>query len=191
MESSEKSLAWICKSGKRINVLLCMRKPAIKTDVEKKFNSISLTRYKLKLKMADFVRHGLTYCINPRAKEGRVYCLTNRGINIARGIAREKSIPWNYSVPEIRNWSTYGWVACGNRRKNLLFEMMKKVKATTVNPTGRIKAEKIICETPRSYKYNLIKDFLKKGLLKKETVSGITIYSLRRKGKRIAEALKN
>lgn len=60
-------------------------------------------------------KHGLTHCLNPSAKENRVYWLTTRGRDVQRRLRKNRELqPLVIEFPEV-DWDLYGWASFRHR----------------------------------------------------------------------------
>lgn len=71
-------------------------------------------------------KQGLVRCLNPSAKENRVYWLTNRGKDIQRSIRKKRDLqPLVIEFPKV-DWNLHGWASFRHRAaiiKNLNGQM--------------------------------------------------------------------
>jgi len=182
--------AWLKNSRRKIAILLSINRPMTKTEIENKVrNDLSLSE-KSNIRLKGFILRKLIFCLNPDSREGRVYGLTDEGHVLAVRVSKEKGISWNYSNPDI-DWNIFGWIACGKRRRKKLKDIVSSGKAITSKPTPEHKSSELIKDTPRSYKYRLLVEFCKKGLLSKSVEKGISIYKPTEKAVLMAELLKS
>ena len=65
--------------------------------------------------VAKFVAKGLLICLNPEARNSRLYWLTDRGIKCRKRLHREAGLAYEeYDLPTI-DWSLYGWICYSHR----------------------------------------------------------------------------
>jgi predicted transcriptional regulator len=84
--------AWVVAGNKqRVNIIKALSKPMTPSETRKKSTTynprISLNNASDALR--SFVKQGLAICLNPKAKRGRLYKLTEEGKEIREELMRE------------------------------------------------------------------------------------------------------
>jgi hypothetical protein len=113
----------ISLSKRQRAVLEVMSKPKIPAEIR---NQIGLNKNSnLSSTIKKLVEMDLLKCLTPKARLGKLYGLTKKGIGLRKihGYAE-------YSQPKDVNWYLYGWVVCGKQRKAILKAMIPEVPMT-------------------------------------------------------------
>jgi predicted transcriptional regulator len=141
----------------------------------KKIKSISST-------LKELVSLGLIYCLNPRAKIGRLYGLTKKGIG-----ARKKFSFKDYCQPHDLDWNSYSYVVCGKQRRAIL-----KAMNVGMPMSSRLIRERANEYNPRISRTNandILQQFVRKKLAKKIKQGNRVLFRLTRNGDRIKKQL--
>jgi hypothetical protein len=113
----------ISLSKRQRAVLEVMSKPKIPAEIRdqiglNKGNNLSST-------IKELVRKNVLYCLRPKARLGKLYGLTKKGISL-----RKKVGFGDYHESRGIDWYLYGWVVCGKQRKAILKAMIPDVQMT-------------------------------------------------------------
>jgi predicted transcriptional regulator len=159
-----------------------MSKPKIPAEIREQVglnrgNNISST---LKI----LTNFGLLKCLTPKARVGKLYGLTEKGIRQRKWLLKEKGIPHRYVKPRL-NWNLYGWVVCGKQKRAILKAMKMPM------PLKYIK-EKAQEYNPRISRMNcndILQLFVKKGIVRKIRQAKKVILQLTKTGEKIRTQL--
>jgi DNA-binding PadR family transcriptional regulator len=173
---------WASKSSKRRLILLSLNQPMTKTEIERKLSATIGVHERKNFMIKEFIDMGLLRVVSSGRREGRVYSLTDAGKELAGIISRLENIPWHYSEPDI-DWNLYGSLVCGRRKLKVLGDIVKKGRVTTVREKYRVRVNECLKDMPRSYKYKVLDEFLKSGLVQKVVEKGVPIYTPTEKGR--------
>lgn len=164
-------------------VLEVMSKLKIPSEIReqiglKRSNNISST-------LKELLRLNLIYCLNPKAKVGKLYGLTVKGQKLRKKLLNEKSIPYSYSEPSQVNWNLYGWVICGKQKKAILkaIKMLLPLKYIKEN------AQKYNPMISRMNCNDILQLFVKKGIARKIRQNNRVIFNLTKTGEKIRNQL--
>ncbi len=152
---------WIKKEENQKKIILSLGQPLTAKQISRRTRiSVDTCSYLL----GKFVAKGIGVCLNPNARNSRLYWVTEVGFKCQKRLHRELSLPETmYDVPSV-NWELYGWV-CYNHRAaiiRILTEAMQpsemKRKLRSSKPNIKISANNI---------RDVIKLFLQKGIVQK------------------------
>lgn len=128
------SLLFIAKGDRRLEVFKLLYKPRTPSEIRRILNlSKKDTVYYI---LASFMEREIVVCLNPGARKGRLYFLTDKGKEDLITIVRDEKGDKNfevifYDIPQ-ELISYYSWVVSGGR-KRLIME--------TVDDTDRVAEE--------------------------------------------------
>lgn len=152
---------WVKDKERRMKVLLLMRLPLTAKQISLKLR-IKMSSCSRILK--DFTAKGLMVCLNPTAKNSRLYYLTELGIQYQSLLRQERNLPdKDIPLPNI-DWGLYGWICFSHRSaivKNITEPMQPsrmKRQIRRRNPDVKISANNI---------RDIIRLFEKKGVVKR------------------------
>lgn len=170
---------WLKKGEERIAVLRIMTKPMTPTEIGEK---IGLKR----IRVEGFLEKGIFKCLSPETKKGRVYGLTEEGQRRAMKLAKDENRIYTYFEPNI-DWYSYGWMTC-SKPARMIFKAVTTGRETAKEIDEYLKAPGGQLILTYSYKYKLLRDLVKKGLL---SVSGDKrkLFALTEKGKEIKNVI--
>ncbi|MCB4792179.1 MAG: hypothetical protein LHV68_09855 [Elusimicrobia bacterium] len=146
----------------------------IKSEIEEKVSSFIGIKGRASVKLKEFIDRGLIVFSNQAVREGRIYSLSETGRGIALEVAESGNFHWQYSEP-VLDWRLYGSIVCGRRKRKILHDIVEKGRITTILKHYHIKAE-LLRDTPRSYRYKILNDFLKSGVVQKIIEKGVPVY---------------
>ena len=161
---TSKVYKWIKNEENRKKILLSLRQPLTAKQISRKARiSVDTCSYIFgKLAAKDIVA-----CLNPSARNSRLYWVTELGQKCQEQLHQELSLPEKaYDIPSV-NWELYGWV-CFNHRAAIIrilteplqpSEMKRRLRY--LNSDIRISANNI---------RDVIRLFLRKGLVQKVVV---------------------
>ncbi|MBI4154067.1 winged helix-turn-helix transcriptional regulator [Candidatus Woesearchaeota archaeon] len=78
-----KEISFVLGSKQRTRIILALETPMTPTHLAKR-TGISLSN--MGTKLSDLQRHGIVECLTPRARKGRVYSLTPKGVRILKAV---------------------------------------------------------------------------------------------------------
>ena len=152
---------WIIKEEIRKTIILSMRQPLTAKQISRRTRiSVDTCSYVL----GKFAVKAIGVCLNPKARNSRVYWVTELGQECQRRLHRKLSLPEKkYDVPSV-NWELYGWV-CYNHRAAIIRILTEPMQPTSIkrrlrnrNPDVKISANNV---------RDIIKLFLEKGIVQK------------------------
>ncbi len=155
---------WIKKQENRKKIILSLGQPLTAKQISRRTRiSVDTCSYLL----GKCAIKSLVVCLNPNARNSRLYWVTELGRKHQERLRKELSLPDRaYDVPSV-NWELYGWV-CYNHRAaiiRILAEPMQpsemKRKLRNSKPNIKISANNI---------RDVIKLFLQKGIVQKTFV---------------------
>ena len=155
---------WITKEENRKKLLLSIRQPLTAKQISRETRiGVDTCSYLL----AKFAVKGIVACLNPNARNSRLYWVTELGQKCRERLHRQLSLPEKqYDVPSV-NWELYGWV-CYNHRSpiiRILTEPMQpsemKRRLRQIGSNVRISANNI---------RDIIRLFHEKGIVRKMSV---------------------
>ncbi len=152
---------WIRKEENREKVLVSMRQPLTARQISRKTGiRVDTCSYIL----GKFAGKGIASCLNPKAKNSRLYWLTEVGQGCQKRLHRELSLPEKtYDLPSV-DWELYGWVCYKHRTAivRVLIEPMQpaemKRRLRQFGSNVRISANNI---------RDIVRLFLQKGIVQK------------------------
>ena len=152
---------WTKKEDRRKKILIALKQPLTAKQVSKKtgipLDTCSYTITKL-------ASRALVTCLNPKARNSRLYWITGVGRQCRRQLHQDLNLPEKaYDVPSV-NWDLYGWV-CYSHRAAIIRSITSPMQPSEVKrvlrvyrPNIRISANNI---------RDVIKLLLEKGLVQK------------------------
>ncbi len=152
---------WIAKEDNRKKTVLSMNQPLTAKQISRRTRiTVDTCSYLL----AKFAAKGIAACLNPNARNSRLYWVTDIGQKYQKRLHLELSLPEKqYDVPSV-NWELYGWV-CFNHRAaiiRILAEPMQpaeiKRKLRQIGSDIKISANNI---------RDIVRLFLQKGIVQK------------------------
>ena len=165
----------ISLSKRQRAVLEVMSKPKIPAEIR---DQMGLQKSNISSTIKELVGMNLIYCLTPKARLGKLYGLTKKGIRL-----RKKLGFGDYYQPQNIDWYLYGWVVCGKQRKAILKAMVPGVpmslrqireRALEYNPRlSRTNTNDVLQKLTKAK--ILEKDRLKKGIAFHLITQGIRI----------------
>ena len=114
--------------------------------------------------MTKFAAKGLVICLNPKARNSRLYWITGVGRQCRRQLHQDLNLPEKaYDVPSV-NWDLYGLV-CYTHRAAIIRSMTSPMQPSEVKRVLRIHRANIRISTNNIR--DVIKLLLEKGLVQK------------------------
>jgi len=163
-------------SKRQSAVLEVMSKPKIPAEIR---NQIGLKRTNnLSATIKELVNWGFIHCLNPKARLGKLYGLTKKGIR-----TRKKLGFTEYCQPHDIDWDLYGYLVSGKQRRTILKAMNESLPMSS-----RLIRERVHEYNPRISRTNandVLQQFVRKGLAKKIEQGKGVLFGLTKKGQKI------
>ncbi len=165
-------------SKRKRAVLEVMSKPKAPSEIRKQIglrrgNNISST-------IKELLSLNLIYCLNPKARTGKLYGLTIKGRSF-----RNKAGIYNYSQPNNINWNLYGWIVCGKQKKAILRAMIRLMPLKYI----RERAKEYSPKVSRTNANDILQLFVGKRIAMKMRQGCRVLFKLTKTGQRIREQL--
>ena len=186
------SYNWVKSVTVLENTIKVLSKPKIPTEIAE---AMKLKNIRSDI-LSVLLKSGIVRILNPKAKLGRLYGLTETGQKVRKRLLKETGLPYSYSEPKEDSsfWYSYGRVVSGLQRKAIIKAVNK------ANEKGKIKlgmTPREIRTTAREYNKRISRsnanetliNLVKEGLLKFEKLNGRVTYSLTKKGLKIQQQL--
>lgn len=161
-------------------VLEVMSKPKTPAEIR---DQISLNKTQnLSLTLNNLVKSGLIYCLNPKARTGKLYGVTKKGIKV-----RRKQGFKDYHQLDGVDWNKYGFVVSGRQRRAIL----KILDINIPMPVRLIRerAQEYNRHISRINTYDVLKEFSKAKLVQKKRVNHNLFFKLTSSGQKIKQQL--
>ena len=114
--------------------------------------------------MTKFAAKGLVICLNPKARNSRLYWIMGVGRRCRRQLHQDLNLPEKaYDVPGV-NWNLYGWV-CYSHRAAIIRSMTSPMQPSEVKRVLRVHRPNIRISANNIR--DVIKLLLEKGLVQK------------------------
>jgi len=155
-------------------ILLAFSVPKTPRQVEKE-----LVIKKLKLK--PYLEKCLIKPLNPEARKGRLYTLTNKGRKLLK-LSCTNNI--NKS-----GWDLIGWVMASPQQRLVVLKVMDSTKRTSENI--RLRATKYNTHLTRISTKQILKELISKGLIETELIGRKRYYWIIKKGTEIINVISN
>ena len=154
-------------------ILLSFSSPHTPRQVEKKLK-------RKKLKMKPFLNKILLRVLNPKARKGRLYILTNKArclLNVP-GIKNEKG----------KNWDVVGWALASSRQRLVIIKVIDSLTRTSENIRER--ASKYNPHLSRISTKGILKELIKRDLVQSKMTEGKRYYWISEKGRLVRGRLE-
>lgn len=178
-------LEWIKSEERRKKILLLMRLPLTAKQISSKLR-IEASCCSRTLK--DFEAKGLAVCLNPTARNSRLYHLTELGRQSQDLLRKELNLPdKDIPLPNV-DWDLYGWI-CFSHRSSIIKNITEPMQPSNMkrqirrrNPEVKISANNI---------RDIIRLFEKKEVVKKVYIrkKAHPRYELTEVGKQLQDVL--
>ena len=128
---------WTAKEENRRRILISIKQPLTAKQISKKTRiNLDTCSYVL----GRFVSKGLSVCLNPDARNSRLYWLTDLGRSCQQRLRQELNLPEQaekaYDLPSV-NWELYGWV-CFNHRSTVIKTISEPMQPSEIKRFLRI-----------------------------------------------------
>lgn len=162
-----KVIDWICQPN-ITKILVSFSVPRTPKQVEKRVNT-------KKLKLKPFLEKHLLKSLNPKARKGRFYILTNE----ARGLLK---LPVSRKETD-KDWDLIGWIMASPRQRLVAFKTLDSVKRTSEEI--REKASRLNPHLSRISTKGILSELISKSLVESEIIKRKRYYWISRKGKSV------
>jgi len=176
---------WIKKEESRGKTLMVMNQPLTAKQIARKtgipMDTCSYT-------IAKLTARGLLACLNPEARNSRLYWITEPGRQCRKQLHQDKNLPYKeYDLPSV-DWSLYGWL-CYSHRATVIRFLTEPKQPSAIKRTLRIYKPnvKISANNIR----DVVRLFLEKGIVQKVFVRKKTHprYELTEMGHKLRQLL--
>lgn len=136
-----------------------------------------------KLKLKPFLEKNFIICLNPNARKGRYYFLTDK--------AKELVDLWEENFSEKINWNLVGWIMASPKQR---FVVLKTISIDCQKRTSeeiRERASRLNKNLTRISTKGILKELLTVGLIKSEIIDRKRVYWINKKGRRIIQNISN
>lgn len=117
--------------------------------------------------VAKLVTRGLLTCLNPEARNSRLYWLTDLGIQCRKRLHRDLALAYEeYDLPCI-DWALYGWI-CYSHRSIVMKTLTAPMQPSEIKRT--IRKRKAGMKISANNIRDVVKLLLKKGIVQKVCV---------------------
>ncbi len=130
---------WLARHQRRRDALIHLTQPMTASQLAPQLET---TQARCSRVLRGLTQHGLTRCLNPGARRGRVYGLTPEGEHHQQHLRSDQGLgSVKYSAPDI-DWGLYGWV-CFSHRSAILRAMDRPLQPATIKRIARHQNEEL------------------------------------------------
>ena len=124
---------WIKKEESRRKILMTIAQPLTGKQIGRRTDiPIDTCSYVV----AKLVTRGLLTCLNPQARNSRLYWLTDRGIQCQKKLHQDLALTYEeYDLPSI-DWALYGWI-CFSHRSIVMKTLIAPMQPSEIKRTIR------------------------------------------------------
>lgn len=133
-----------------------------------------------KLKLGPFLKKNLLLSLNPGARKGRLYCLTNKARKLL-------NLPLVSKAG--KDWDIKGWLLSSPKQKRIIMKLVDSEKRTSEEI--REKASQFNPCLSRTSTKDILKELVKKGLIETELNDRTRLYWLSNDGMRIKKQIES
>ena len=126
-----------------------------------------------KLKLKPFLEKHLLKSLNPEARKGRLYTMTNKARRVLKLSGLKKG--------RDKDWELVGWIMASPRQRLVVLKVMDSAKRTSEEVRER--ALKLNPHLTRISTKGILKDLISNGLIETEMKEGKRYYWITQKGK--------
>ena len=112
MQYTSEVYEWIKKKESRRKILMTLSQPLTAGQISRKAGIPVETCSYILVKCTGLK---LLKCLNPKARNSRLYWLTYQGIQCQRWLCRDQNTPYQKPVLEDIDWELYGWICFRHR----------------------------------------------------------------------------
>ena len=154
---------WTANQENRRRILISMKQPLTAKQISKKTRiDLDTCSYML----GRFVSKGLSVCLNPNARNSRLYWLTDLGRRCRQRLRRELNLPEQaekaHDLPSV-NWELYGWV-CFSHRAAVIRTMTGPMQPSEVKRILRVHRSKM--KISANNIRDIVRLFLSRGIVR-------------------------
>ena len=122
------------------------------------------------------------YCLNPKARTGKLYGITNKGKRLRKKLGCSE-----FHQPDDVNWNLYGWIVSGKQRRAILKALCDDclMSARLI----RERAQEYNRHISRINTYDVLQQFVRKKIVKKIKEKCRVYFVLTTVGKKIRQQL--
>ena len=155
---------WISKEEGRGKILTTIKQPLTGKQVGRRTGiPIDTCSYVV----AKLVTRGLLTCLNPEARNGRLYWLTDLGIQCRKRLCQDLALTYEeYDLPRI-DWALYGWV-CFSHRSIVMKTLTAPMQPSEIK--RMIRKRKTEMKISANNIRDVVKLLLEKGIVQKVQV---------------------
>jgi predicted transcriptional regulator len=153
-------------------ILLLFSTPRTPSQVEKALGI-------KKLKMKPFLENNLVEILNPAARKGRLYRITNT--------ARRQLDVSGFDKQGGRNYELMGWIISSPKQRMVILKVLDGIQRTSENIRER--ASKHNPHLSRISTKGILKELIKKGLVKSKMIEKKRYYWITEKGRVVREMM--
>lgn len=158
---TSKIYEWMKKEDHRKKILMALKQPLTAKQIGKRTGIPMDTCSYVMTKCA---AKGLVICLNPKARNSRLYWITGVGRQCRRQLHQDLNLPERaYDVPSV-NWDLYGWV-CYSHRAAIIRSMTGPMQPSEVKRVLRVRRPNIRISANNIR--DVVKLLLGKGLVQK------------------------
>lgn len=129
-----------------------------------------------KLKLKPFVEKHLLKCLNPGARKGRLYVLTNKARRLLKPTGSKKA--------GNKDWHLMGWIVASPKQRLVVLKVVDSVKRTSEEIRNR--ASRFNSKLTRISAKAVLNDLVDSGLVETELIERKRYYWISEKGRFIA-----
>ncbi len=152
---------WIKKEESRGKTLIALNQPLTAKQIARKtgipMDTCSYT-------IAKFTAKGLVTCLNPEARNSRLYWITELGGRCRKRLHQDRNLSYKeYDLPSV-NWPLYGWL-CYSHRAAVIRALAEPMQPSEIKRTLRFHRSSI--KISANNIRDVVKLLLEKGIVKK------------------------
>jgi predicted transcriptional regulator len=132
-----------------------------------------------KIKMKPFLKKKLVEILNPAARKGRLYRITNT--------ARRQLDVSGFDKKGGRNYELIGWIVSSPKQRRVILKVLDGIQRTSENIRER--ASKHNPHLSRISTKGILKELIKKGLVKSKMIEKKRYYWITEKGRVVREMM--
>ena len=159
---NDKINQWLKEQRNLQEVLCILKQPLTARQISKK-TGIPLDTCSYYI--AKFVDWGLLICLNPNARNSRLYWLTDKGHPCHWKDCHDEDPPYAYKEPDLPDvdWNLYGWL-CFNHRSTVVKTLTYPMQPSEIKRIIRLQKSKI--KISANNIRDIIKLFIARGLVR-------------------------
>jgi DNA-binding HxlR family transcriptional regulator len=136
---NSKANKWIAKEERRRKILIALKQPLTAKQIAR---NTGIPMDTCSYTISKFTAKGLATCLNPEARNSRLYWTTELGRGCRKQLHQDLNLPEKeYDLPSV-NWPLYGWV-CYSHRAAVIRVLSEPMQPSEVKRTLRIRKPNI------------------------------------------------